>query len=107
MIIYFLIFIISVGGISAITLRHKEEITEFRFALFMESALGELSHWWYNEAHAYFFRVLEKLLRRSRIWVLKVESFLLRKAHAVRSISERNGNGYSNGGADHKKEEQE
>lgn len=95
MIIYFIIFILSLSGISVIALRRKEEIMEFNFATFMNNAIEKFLEWWYEEAHAYFFKFLEKFLRRSRIWVLKVESFLFRKVHAVRGISERNGS--SNG----------
>lgn len=75
-----------------IAVRHREDIAEFRFALFMENALEKFAQWWYSEAHGYFLKVLEKLLRRSRILVLKVENFLFRKVHAVRGISERNEN---------------
>lgn len=91
MIIYFIIFILSLSGISVIALRHKEEIMEFNFAIFMNNAIGKFLEWWYYEAHADFFKFLEKFLRRSRIWVLRVESFLFRKVHVVRGISERNG----------------
>lgn len=93
MIVYFFIFILSAGGISVIALRRKEEISQFHFATFMENMISRVSEWWYLEAHAYFLKILEKYLRKSRIWVLKVESFLFRKARAIRGISERNSNG--------------
>jgi len=93
MLIYFFIFFVSMGGISVIALRHKEEIAEFHFAIFMESITAKFFKWWYSEAHSYSLWVLERFLRKSRISVLKIESFLFRKARAVRNISERNGNG--------------
>lgn len=95
MIVYFFIFILSMGGISVIALRRKEEIIQFHFATFMENMISRASEWWYLEAHAYFLKILEKYLRKSRIWVLKVESFLFRKARAIRGISERNENGHN------------
>jgi|SRR3989344_532504 len=93
MLVYFFIFFVSMGGISVIALRHREEIVEFHFATFMENITAKIVEWWYSEAHSYFLKVLERFLRKSRILVLKVESFLFRKAHAIRGISERNGNG--------------
>lgn len=92
MIIYFIIFILSLSGTIVIALRHKEKILQFRFAVFMEEASEKISQWWYEEMHAQFLKMLEKYLRKSRILVLKIESFLFRKARAVRDISERNGN---------------
>jgi len=93
MIIYFIILILSFGGISVIAIRHREDILEFKFALFMDGMLEMLSGWWYGDAHSYFLKALEKALRRFRIWTLKMESFLFRKVHAVRGISERKENG--------------
>ena len=107
MIVYFVIFILSIGGISVIAMRHKNDVIEFRFALFMENVISRASEWWYSKAHAYFLKVLEKFLRKSRILVLKIENFLFRKARVVRGISERNENGYGNGGIDNKKAEQD
>lgn len=96
MIIYFLILALSLGGISVIALRHKKNILEFQFARFCDGMLEKISEWWYGEAHSYFLKLLEKTLQRFRIWALKTESFLFRKVHAVRGISERaNGNGHS------------
>lgn len=93
MFIYFIILVLSFGGISIIAIRHREFIMEFRFALFMDWVFDKLSEWWYGEAHSYFLKLLEKALRRFRIWTLKMESFLFRKVHAVRGISERKENG--------------
>ena len=97
MLIYFFIFFVSMGGILVIVLRHREEIAEFHFATFMESITAKFVKWWHEEANSYFLKVLERFLRKSRILVLKIESFLFRKAHAIRGISERNGNGNGNG----------
>ena len=96
MLVYFFIFAVSVGGISVIALKHKEEINKFNFAIFMEDILKQIHQWWYSEAHPHFLKLLEKFLRKSRIRVLKVENFLFRKARAVRNISERNENGMGN-----------
>ena len=93
MIIYFIILILSLGGISVIAVRHREDILEFRFAFFMNGMLDKLLQWWYGEAHSYFLKLLEKTLQRFRMWALKTESFLFRKVHAVRGISERKENG--------------
>ena len=93
MIIYFFIFAVSMGGISVIALKHKEEVSKFHFAVFMEELVEQFRQWWYSEAHPYFLKLLERFLRKTRILVLKIESFLFRKARAVRGISERNGNG--------------
>lgn len=99
MIVYFIILALSMGGISVIAVRHKEDLMEFRFALFMNGLLESFSVWWFGEAHGYFLKLLEKTLQRFRMWALKTESFLFRKVHAVRNISERkeNGNGSGNG----------
>ncbi|MEK7503107.1 MAG: hypothetical protein AAB556_01525 [Patescibacteria group bacterium] len=93
MIIYFIILALSLGGISVMALRNRKDILEFQFARFCDGMLERLSDWWYGEAHSYFLKVLEKALRRFRIWTLKMESFLFRKVHAVRGISERKENG--------------
>ena len=74
-----------------IAMRHKEEMAEFYFATFIETIVSKFSRWWYEEAHSYFFKILEKVLWKSRILVLKIENFLFRKVRAVRDISERNG----------------
>lgn len=92
MLIYFIIFVLSAGGIFVIVIRHKDKISEFYFATFMKSLVNRFLDWWYKEAHSYFLKLLEKYLRKSRILVLRIESFLFRKVHAVRDISERNGN---------------
>lgn len=95
MIVYFLILALSLGGISIIALRHRENILEFQFARFCDSMLEKISEWWYGEAHGYFLKLLEKVLQRFRMLALKTESFLFRKVHAVRGISERvNSNGH-------------
>lgn len=93
MLIYFIVFILSLSGISVVAIRHKDQIAEFYFAAFMESLISNFKEWWFSEAHSYFLKLLEKYLRKSRIFVLKIESFLFRKVHAVRGISERNKNG--------------
>lgn len=101
MIVYFFIFIVSLSGISVIALRHREKMAEFSFAVFMGNFETKFVEWWYSKAHSYFFKILERFLRKSRILVLKIESFLFRKARAVRGISERNENG--NGHSEDKK----
>ncbi|MEK7559741.1 MAG: hypothetical protein AAB522_00355 [Patescibacteria group bacterium] len=101
MIVYFLIFILSTGGISVLALRRKEEIAQFNFATFMDNIVSKILEWWYSEAHSYFLKILEKYLRKSRIWVLKMESFLFRKARAIRNISEKNENSNGNGNGFH------
>ena len=93
MIIYFIILILSLGGISVIAIRHREDILELKFAFFMDGLMEKISEWWYGEAHSYFLKLLEKTLQRFRMWALKTESFLFRKVHAVRGISERKENG--------------
>lgn len=96
MIIYLILFILSIGGIGIIALRHKQEIAGFNLAIFMGSVGRRAVSFWYSHMHSEIFLLMEKALRWTRIRVLKIEHFLFRLTHGVRGISERNGNGNSN-----------
>jgi hypothetical protein len=89
MIVYFIIFLLSVSGIAIIALRHRQEISEFNFSLFMEGALERGRSLWFAHGHGYSLRTAEKILRKLRIGALKAEHFLFRKAAALRKISKR------------------
>ena len=93
MLIYGIIFLLSIGGIAAIGIRHRQEIHAFRFAFFMEDLYRRGVAFWYAHAHGRMLTLLEKYLRLTRIQVLKFEHVLFRAAHGVRGINERTGNG--------------
>ena len=93
MIIYLILFILSLSGIAVIALRHREQMAGFNLAVFMEDAGKQIVAFWYSHMHSQMFTLLEKQIRWTRIQVLKIENFLFRLTHGVRGISERNGNG--------------
>ncbi len=93
MLVYSIIFLLSIGGIAAISFRNRQEIQAFRFAPFMEDTYRRGVAFWYSHAHGRMLTLVEKYLRLTRIQVLKFEHALFRAAHGVRGINERTGNG--------------
>src|SRR3989344_9587204 len=89
MMTYIVIFLLSIGGIAIIALRNRQEIHEFRFALFVEDTQKRAVAFWYSHAHGQMLTLIEKYLRLARIQVLKFEHTLFRAAHGVRDINER------------------
>lgn len=105
MLIYLILFFISLGGIGIIILKHKKEFVvavdhyeqtqnNANFAAFMEKLQARIVSLWYLYLHSAFCLFIEKRLRWVRILVLKIEHFLFRALHRVRGIAEYgNGNG--------------
>ena len=97
MLVYSIIFLLSIGGIAAIAFRNRQELQTFRFAPFMEDVYRRGIAFWYAHAHGRMLTLVEKYLRLTRIQVLKFEHALFRAAHGVRGINERTGHGNENG----------
>jgi len=101
MIVYSLIFVLSIGGVLAMLRRQRQEFGQLTFADFMENLLGEIREIWETRLRDKFYLFLEKRLRGIRIIFLRVETKLSRALARLRGIKEKNGNGGGGGNGVH------
>ena len=81
------------GGVITIVRRNRLGLSEFNFALFMESAVNEFAELWHSHLRGQMFVFLEKRLQHIRILFLKMERILFNVVHGLRGIKEKNSNG--------------
>jgi len=95
---YLSIFFLSLVGLVVIIFRHREELIAkseeaaargetMNFAVFMERLCANIASLWHSYLRARSLVLLEKLIRRIRNLVLKVENLLFRTIHRLRGIS--------------------
>ena len=94
MIFYLIILFLSLGGMFVILLRQREAFAAFNFAEFMENLQTEAGSLWHTHLREHSFVLLEKILQKTRILFLKMESRLFKILHSLRGIKEKNGNGH-------------
>lgn len=122
MIFFFILLVVSFGGIAVLYLRRRADCEELSYTIagehtrypalfiyFMESAVDGIALIWRTYVWGHILRFTEKRLRWIRIIILKMERFLFRATHRLRNAVQQHENGVAqseNGDSDNNNKKQ-